>query len=42
MANVFLVPCDPGNYDRTVALPVDLSEYSDRPDPLQDMTEARF
>jgi len=42
MANVFLVPCDPGNYDRTVSSPVALCEYPDRPDPLQNMTEARF
>ena len=42
MANVFLVPCDPGNYDRTVGSSVDLSEYPERPDPLQNMTEARF
>lgn len=42
MENVFLVPCDPGNYDQTVGSPVDLSEYPDRPDPLQNMTTARF
>jgi len=42
MGDVFLVPCDPGNYGRTVASPVDLREYPDRPDPLQNIDKARF
>ena len=33
---------DLGNYDRTVAPPVDLREYTNCPDSLQDMTESRF
>lgn len=40
--NVFLVPCDPGNFDRTVQSPVDLREYPDRPTPFDEYTEARF
>ncbi len=41
-ANVFLVPIDPENFDRTVRSAVDLSEYPDRPDPLADLDEARL
>lgn len=40
--NVFLVPCDPGNFDRTVGSPVGLEEYPDRPAPLDEYTSARF
>jgi len=40
--NVFLVPCDPENYDRTVRSPVDLTEYPDRPEPFSEMETARF
>ncbi|MES3162454.1 MAG: hypothetical protein PPP55_12965, partial [Halorubrum sp.] len=41
-ANVFLVPIDPENFDRTVRSPVDLTEYDERPDPLADVDEARL
>ncbi|WP_066417558.1 hypothetical protein [Halorubrum aethiopicum] len=40
--NVFLVPVDPENFDRTVRSAVDLSEYPDRPEPLADVEEARL
>ncbi|MUW15907.1 hypothetical protein GJ633_15875 [Halorubrum sp. CBA1125] len=40
--NVFLVPIDPENFDRTVRSTVDLSEYPDRPDPLADLDETRL
>lgn len=42
MGNVFLVPCDRVNYDRTADLPVDLTEYPDRPESLTDLEVARF
>ncbi|OYR83100.1 hypothetical protein DJ71_10875 [Halorubrum sp. E3] len=41
-ANVFLVPIDPENFDRTVRSAVDLTEYDDRPDDLADLDEARL
>ncbi|MFD1571448.1 hypothetical protein [Halorubrum laminariae] len=41
-ANVFLVPIDPENFDRTVRSAVDLAEYDDRPDALADADEARL
>lgn len=41
-SNVFLVPCDPGNYNRTVSSPVDLTDHPDRPAPLDKMETARF
>ena len=40
--NVFLVPIDPENFDRTVRSTVDLTDYPDRPDPLADVDEARL
>lgn len=40
--DVFLAPCDPENFDRTVGSPVDLSEFPDHPDPLSEMDEVRF
>ena len=40
--NVFLVPIDPENFDRTVRSPVDLTDYPDRPDPLADLDETRL
>lgn len=40
--NVFLVPIDPENFDRTVRSTVDLDEYDDRPEPLADVEEARL
>ncbi|TKX60165.1 hypothetical protein EXE44_01315 [Halorubrum sp. SS7] len=40
--NVFLVPIDPENFDRTVRTPVDLTDYPDRPEPLADLDEARL
>ena len=41
-ANVFLVPVTPENFDRTVASPVDLTDYDDRPESLADLDEARL
>ena len=41
-SDVFLVPCDPGNFDRTVGSEVDLSEYSNRPPALSGMDKARL
>ena len=40
--NVFLVPIDPENFDRTVRSAVDLTNYPDRPEPLADLDEARL
>lgn len=40
--NVFLVPIDPENFDRTVRSSVDLTDYPDRPEPLADVEEARL
>jgi len=40
--NVFLIPVKPENFDRTVRSPVDLSDYADRPAPLDDAAEARL
>ncbi len=40
--NVFLIPVDPDNFDRTVRSPVDLTDYPDRPEPLADADEARL
>ena len=40
--NVFLIPVDPENFDRTVRSTVDLTEYDDRPEPLADLEEARL
>ena len=40
--NVFLIPIDPENFDRTVRSAVDLTEYPDRPDALADLDEARL
>lgn len=39
---VFLVPCDRENFERTVASTVDLGEYEERPEPLQASEEARL
>ncbi len=41
-SNVFLVPCDPGNFDRTVGSAVDLSQYADHPPALSDVGETRL
>lgn len=41
-ANVFLAPCDPPNFDRTVRSAVDPSEYPDRPGALNGEDEVRF
>ncbi|GAB3706934.1 hypothetical protein [Halorubrum pallidum] len=41
-ANVFLVPIDPENFDRTVRSAVDLTEYDDHPDALNDVDEVRL
>lgn len=40
--NVFLVSSEPGTYERTVASAVELSEYSNRPEPLDALDEARL
>lgn len=40
--NVFLVPADPENFERTVASSVDLEEYDDRPDALASMDSVRL
>ncbi|QLG61910.1 hypothetical protein [Halorarum salinum] len=40
--NVFLAPCDPGNFDRTVRSPVDLSEYPEHPSEVSGMDTVRF
>ncbi|WP_418280927.1 hypothetical protein [Halorubrum sp. DTA98] len=40
--NVFLVPIDPENFEKTVRSPVDLTDYSERPEPLADADEARL
>jgi hypothetical protein len=41
-SNVFLAPCDAGNFDRTIVSEVDLSEYSTRPEELSEMDTVRF
>lgn len=41
-ANVFLAPCDPGNFGRTVRSAVDLTEYPDRPEMFNGSDEVRF
>lgn len=41
-ANVFLVPADPENFDRTVRSAVDLTEYDDCPAALADVDETRL
>jgi hypothetical protein len=41
-ADVFLAPCDPGNFNRTVRSAVNLTEHPDRPKPLADVETARF
>ena len=35
-SNVFLVPCDPGNFDQTVGSAINLTDYSDHPPALWD------
>ena len=39
---VFLVPIDPENFERTVSTPVDLADHEDRPDDLPDAGEVRL
>lgn len=41
-SNVFVAPCDPENFDRTVRSAVSLADYPDHPDALPDATEVRF
>lgn len=41
-SNVFLVPHEPTIFERTVEYPVDLSEFSERPDELQGLDRARL
>ncbi|SNR37259.1 hypothetical protein [Halorubrum vacuolatum] len=40
--NVFLIPVNPENFDRTVRSPVDLTDYPNRPEPLANAEEARL
>lgn len=40
-SNVFLAPCDPGNYQRTVVNPIDPSQYSGAPDLIADRSNVR-
>lgn len=42
MSNVFLAPCDSPNFDDTVRNSIDLSQYSDFPEPLDGKEEVRF
>jgi len=41
-SNIFLAPCDSGNFDRTVLTEVDLSEYPDHPDALLGLDKVQF
>ena len=40
--DVFLAPCDPANFDRTVRSPVDLNGSQNHPDALDGLDEVRF
>lgn len=40
--NVFLVPFDLENYERTLASELELEEYPDRPEPLKGYESVRF
>lgn len=39
-SNVFLAPCDPGNFGRTVIDPVNATEYDTAPPVIADNEEA--
>lgn len=39
---VFLVPIDQANFERTVSSSVDLTEHEDRPEPLSERDEVRL
>lgn len=39
---VFLVPCHPANFERTVSSTVDLGDYEDRPDALVEAGDVRL
>ena len=41
-ANVFLAPCDSGNFDRTVLTEIVLSKYPNHPDALSGLDTVRF
>lgn len=41
-SDVFLAPCDAGNFDRTILSEVDLREYPNRPEELSRMDTVRF
>lgn len=41
-SNVFLAPCDPANFERTVLTEVDLGDYPDHPSALSGMETVRF
>lgn len=40
--NVFVAPCDPDNFDRTVRSPITLADYPDHPPALSGVDEVRF
>lgn len=40
--SVFMAPCDPEHFDRTVRSAVDPSDYPDHPEALSDMDAVRF
>ncbi|MFK5604854.1 hypothetical protein [Haloferax volcanii] len=40
--NVFLVPCDPGNFRETVLTHVELDDYPDHPAALSNLESVRF
>lgn len=42
IADVFLTPCDAGNFEQTVLSTVDLSEYPNRPKELSEMDTVRL
>jgi hypothetical protein len=41
-SNVFLVPCNSDNFDRTVCSEIDVTEYSDYPPALSDVNKVRL
>jgi hypothetical protein len=40
--DVFLAPCDPGNFDRTALEEIELDEYEDHPEALSGLETVRF
>lgn len=41
-ASVFLAPCDPGNYERTVQTPVEIADHENVPEAIADQESVRF